>query len=40
MFSRGGNQAGPWRDPNAMDVNRGKAENRMCYHCGKFGHMA
>ena len=39
-FSRGGNQTGPWRDPNAMDVNRGRGGDRTCYHCGKFGHMA
>jgi len=40
MFSRGGNQMGSQRDPNAMDVNRGRGEDRMCYYCGKFGHMA
>jgi len=39
IFSREGNQMGPQRDPNAMDVNRGRKGNRMCYHCGKFGHM-
>jgi len=37
---RGGYQMGPRRDPNAMDVNRGRGGDRMCYHCGKFGHMA
>ena len=31
---------GSQRDPNAMDVNRGRGEDRMCYYCGKFGHMA
>jgi len=37
---RGGYQTGPWRDPNAMDVDRGRGGDRTCYHCGKFGHMA
>ena len=36
----GGVQAGPRRDPNAMDVDRGRGRDRTCYHCGKFGHMA
>jgi len=36
----GGVQAGPRRDPNAMDVDRGRGGDRTCYHCGKFGHMA
>jgi len=40
VFSRGGNQAGPRRDPNIMDVDRGRGGDRMCYHYGKFGHMA
>jgi len=31
---------GPRRDPNAMDVDRGRGGDRTCYHCGKFGHMA
>ena len=35
-----GNQPGPRRDPNAMDVDRGKGGDRTCYHCGKWGHMA
>jgi len=39
MF-RGGYQTGPWRDPNVMDVDRGKEGDRTCYHCRKFGHMA
>ena len=38
--NRGGNQLGPWKDPNAMDVDRGRGEDRTCYHCGKFDHMA
>jgi len=37
---RGGYQMGPRRDPNAMDVDRGRGGDRTCYHCGKFGHMA
>jgi len=40
VANRGGNQSGPWRDLNAMDVDRGKGEDRTCYHCGKWGHMA
>jgi len=40
LFSRGGNQMGPRRDPNAMDVDRGRGGDRTYYHCGKFGHMA
>jgi len=39
-FSRGGNQMGLRRDPNAMDVDRGRGGDRTCYHYGKFGHMA
>jgi len=38
--NRGGYQTGPRRDPNAMDVDRGRGGDRTCYHCGKFGHMA
>jgi len=37
---RGGYQTGPRRDPNTMDVDKGRGGDRMCYHCGKFGHMA
>jgi len=40
LFSRGGNQMGPRRDPNAMDVDRGRRGDKTYYHCGKFGHMA
>ena len=36
----GGVQAGPRRDPNAMDVDRGKGGDRTCYVCRKWGHMA
>ena len=31
---------GPRRDPNAMDIDRGKGENRMYYVCRKWGHIA
>jgi len=40
IFSRGENQMGPQRDPNAMDIDRERGEDRTYYHCGKFGHMA
>jgi len=39
MFNRGGAQMGPRRDPNAMDVDRGREEDKICYVCGKWGHM-
>jgi len=38
--NREGAQMGPRRDPNAMDVDRGRGGDRMCYVCGKWGHMA
>ena len=38
-LNRGGNQPGPQRDPNAMDVDRGRGGDRTYYHCGKWGHM-
>jgi len=28
IVNRGGNQSGPWRDPNAMDVNRGRGGDK------------
>jgi len=34
------NQIGPQRDPNAMDVDRGKGGDRKCYYCRGWGHMA
>ena len=40
MFNRGGAQMGPRRDPNAMDIDRGKGEDRTCYVYRKWGHMA
>jgi len=38
--NRGGAQMGPRRDPNAMDVDRGREGDRTCYVYGKWGHMA
>jgi len=38
--NRGGAQGGPRRDPNAMDVDRGRGGDQTCYVCGKWGHMA
>jgi len=40
MFNRGGTQVGPRRDPNTIDIDRGREEDRTCYMCGKWGHMA
>ena len=40
MLSRGGTQMGPRRDPNTMDIDRERGEDRTCYVCGKWGHMA
>ena len=40
MFNRGRAQMGPRRDPNAMDIDRGKGGDRTCYVCGKWGHIA
>jgi len=37
---RGGAQMGPRKDPNAMEVDRGKRGDRTCYVCRKWGHMA
>jgi len=36
----GGVQVGPRRDPNAMDMDRGKGGDRTYYICRKWGHMA
>jgi len=33
-------QTGPRRDPNVMDVDKGRGGDRTCYVCGKWGHMA
>ena len=34
-FNRGRTQVGPRRDPNAMDINRGRGEDRTYYVCRK-----
>ena len=34
-LDRGGGQTGPRKDPNAMDIDRGRGGDRMCYVCGK-----
>jgi len=34
-FNRGGTQVGPRRDPNAMDINRGRGGDRTYYMCRK-----
>jgi len=39
-FNRGRTQVGPRRDPNAIDIDRGRGGDRTCYMCGKWGHMA
>jgi len=39
-YKGGGNQSGPQRDPNVIDVDRGNGGDRRCYQCGKFGYMA
>jgi len=33
--NRGGAQMGPRRDPNAMDMDKGREGDRTCYMCGK-----
>jgi len=39
IINRGKNQLGSRRDPNAMDVDRGRGGDRKCYQCGKFNHI-
>ena len=39
-LDRGGGQIGPRRDPNAMDINRGREGDRTYYMYGKWGYMA
>jgi len=34
-FNRGGTQVGPRRDPNTMNIDRGREGDRICYVCGK-----
>jgi len=40
MSNRGGAQGSPRRDPNAMDIDKGRGGDRTCYMCGKWGYMA
>ena len=40
MSNRGEAQMGPRRDPNTMDVDRGRGGDRTCYVYGKWGYMA
>jgi len=35
-----GSQMGPRRDPNAMDIDKGRGEDRTCYVYRKWDHMA
>ena len=35
MLNRGGTQTGPRRDPNAIDIDKGRGGDRTCYVCGK-----
>ena len=39
-LDKGGSQMGPRRDPNAMDIDKGRGEDRTCYVCRKWDHMA
>jgi len=38
--NRGETQIGPRRDPNTMEIDRGRGGDRTCYICRKWGHMA
>jgi len=40
IFNRGGTQMGPRRDPNTMDIDRGRGGDRTCYMYRKWGYMA
>ena len=40
MSNRGGAQESPRRDPNAIDIDKGRGEDRTCYVYRKWGHMA
>jgi len=31
---------GPRKDPNAIDIDKGRGGDRTCYVCRKWGHMA
>ena len=35
MFNRGRTQVDPRRDPNAMDIDRGRGGDKIYYVCGK-----
>ena len=39
-FNRRGTQVGPRKDPNAIDIDKGRGGDRTCYVCRKWGHMA
>ena len=39
-YQNRGEQLGPARDPNTMEMDRGKKEDRMCFVYGKWGYMA
>ena len=39
-LNREGTQMGPRRDPNAVDIDRGRGGDRICYMCGKWNYMA
>jgi len=39
-YQNRGEQLGPARDPNTMEMDRGKEEDRMCFVYGKWGYMA
>jgi len=34
-FNRGGTQVDPRRDPNTIDIDKGRGGDRICYMCGK-----
>jgi len=38
--NRGETQVGPRRDPNAMEIDKGRGGDRICYMYGKWGYMA
>jgi len=40
MLNRGETQIGLRRDPNTMDIDRGRGGDKTCYMYGKWGHMA
>jgi len=39
-FNRGETQVGPRRDPNTMNIDKGRRGDRICYVCGKWGYIA